>query len=120
MTPPSLFRRSLAFLLDGALALLLFAIGHGGGFLAVAYLLLRDGLGGGQSVGKRALSLRVIEREAGLGIGLAGSLKRNIVFAIPLLNAGISATVFESVLLYFDEDGLRLGDRIAGTRVVRT
>jgi uncharacterized RDD family membrane protein YckC len=118
--PPAFSRRALAFLLDGAIALVLFAIGHWAELLAAAYLLFRDGLGGGQSVGKRALSLRVIEREAGVGIGLVGSLKRNIVFAIPLLNVGISASVFESVLLYFDEDGLRLGDRIAGTRVVRT
>ena|SRR3990172_5090526 len=120
MTPPSLFRRSLAFLLDGVIALLLFAIGHGAGWLAVVYLVLRDGLGGGQSLGKRALSLRVVKRETNAGIGLVDSLKRNLVFAVPLLHAAISATVFEGVLLYFDEEGLRLGDRIAGTRVIRS
>jgi uncharacterized RDD family membrane protein YckC len=63
--------------------------------------------------------LRVVRRDAG-AIGLVDSLKRNLVFVVPLLNAAISATVFEAVLLYFDEDGLRLGDRIAGTRVIRS
>ncbi len=119
MTAPSSARRSLAFIVDGAIALLLFAAGGAGGALAVAYLVFRDGLGSGQSLGKRLLSLRVVKRETEAGIGFVDSLKRNLVFVIPLLHAAISATVFESVVWYFDEEGLRLGDRIAGTRVMR-
>lgn len=119
MTAPSSPRRSLAFIVDGAIALLLFAAGWVGGVLAVAYLVFRDGLGSGQSLGKRLLSLRVIKRDTEAGIGFMDSLKRNLVFVIPLLHAAISATVFEGVVWFFDEEGLRLGDRIAGTRVMR-
>lgn len=113
---PSFLRRSLAFLLDAVIALLLYLFV--GGLFAIAYLILRDGLWGGRSIGKAVLSLRVIRREGGVAIGLADSLKRNLVFVIPLVNAAVSASVFEAVNLYFDEERLRLGDRLAGTRVV--
>ena len=119
MTPPAFSRRSFAFLLDGVIALLLSRIGSGGALLAVLYLVFRDALWG-RSIGKLVLSLRVIGRESGSSIGLVASLKRNIMFVIPLLNAAISVAVFEGVILYFDEEGLRLGDRIAGTKVIRS
>ncbi len=120
MTPPPFSRRSCAFLLDGAIALLLCAFAPAGWLLGVAYLMVRDGLWGGASIGKRMLSLQVIRRDAGAGIGLVDSLRRNVIFAIPLLNAALSAAVFEGVVLYFDEEGLRVGDRLAGTRVIRS
>lgn len=114
---PSFARRCVAFLLDGAIALLLSTVEPAGALFAVAYLVLRDGLWRGGSIGKRLLALRVV-RSDGSTIGLRESLRRNAMFAVPLLNAAISVAVFEGVLLYFDEEGLRLGDRIAGTRVV--
>ena len=113
---PSFFRRSLAFLLDAAIALLLYRFA--GGLLAIAYLILRDGVWNGRSVGKAVLSLRVIRSDGGAAIGLVDSLKRNLLFVIPLVNAAVSASVFEAVNLYFDDEKLRLGDRLAGTRVV--
>lgn len=120
MTFPSFFRRCCAFLIDGVIALLFFMIGWWGGLLAVAYLVFRDGLWGGQSIGKRILSLRVVERGTGSGIGFIASLKRNVVFAVPLLNVAVSVAVFEGVLAYFEGEGSRLGDRIAGTRVMQS
>lgn len=118
--PPSFSRRSVAFLVDGAIALIFAAIGRGGGVLAVTYLVLRDGLWGGQSIGKRACSLRVVPRQSPGRIGYGTSLERNLVFVIPLVNVALSMAVFEGVILYFTADRLRLGDRIAGTVVIRT
>lgn len=113
---PSFFRRSLAFLLDAVIALSLYRFA--GGLFAIAYLILRDGLWGGRSIGKAVLSLRVVRQDGGAAIGLVDSLKRNLLFVIPLANTAISVSVFEGVNLFFDDDRLRLGDRLAGTRVV--
>lgn len=113
---PSFFRRSLAFLLDLTIALLLYRFA--GGLCAIAYLIFRDGLLAGRSLGKVVLSLHVVRRDGGSAIGLLDSLKRNLVFVVPFVNAAISATIFEAVNLYFDEEHRRLGDRLAGTQVV--
>ena len=112
-------RRAAAFLVDGAVALALSAVATGGWLLAVAYLLLRDGLYGGRSLGKWVFGLRVVEREGGAAVGVLGSLWRNVVFALPWLGTTISVAVFEGAIVYFDGEGLRSGDRIAGTRVIR-
>ena len=114
--------RGIAFLIDIFLyALLHFggpALGFGilGGFLGVLYITFRDGLFGGQSVGKKILGIRVVHMD-GRPISYIDSSFRNVLFIIYLLIP--AAIVIEAVAAYRHPDRRRLGDRIAKTCVVQ-
>ena len=114
--------RGLAFLIDMFLyALLHFggpALGFGilGGFLGVLYITFRDGLFGGQSVGKKILGIRVVHMD-GRSISYIDSSFRNVLFIIHLLIP--AAIVIEAVAAYRNPERRRLGDRIARTCVVQ-
>jgi uncharacterized RDD family membrane protein YckC len=82
---------------------------------ATLYLLLRDALGG-QSIGKLFTGLVVVHVDTGQRCGLAGSLKRNVVLALP--GANLVAVLLEARTLVRDPQGQRLGDRLAHTQVV--
>jgi uncharacterized RDD family membrane protein YckC len=82
---------------------------------AALYLLLRDGFGG-QSIGKLFMGLVVVRADSGQRCGLAGSLKRNAVLALP--GASLIAVLLEARTLLRDPQGQRLGDRLAHTQVV--
>jgi hypothetical protein len=78
------------------------------------YYIASEMLMGGQSLGKRALHLRVI-RENGLPLSFSDSFLRNLLRAadfLPLLNA------LGLVVLSVDRRFRRLGDLVAGTIVV--
>ena len=114
--------RGVAFLVDLLLyAILHFggpALGFGilGGFLAVLYITFRDGLFGGQSLGKRILGIRVVHTD-GRSISFVDSSFRNVLsivyLVIPL------AIAVEAVAAWRHPERRRLGDRIAGTCVVQ-
>ena len=114
--------RGMAFLIDMLLyALLHFggpALGFGilGGFLGVLYITFRDGLFGGQSVGKKILGIRVVHID-GRPISYIDSSFRNVLFIIYLLIP--AAIVIEAVAAYRHPERRRLGDRVAGTCVVQ-
>jgi uncharacterized RDD family membrane protein YckC len=114
--------RGIAFLIDMFLyALLHFggpALGFGilGGFLGVLYVTFRDGLFGGQSIGKKILGIRVVHMD-GRPISYIDSSFRNVLFIIYLLIP--AAIVIESVAAYRHPERRRLGDRIAKTCVVQ-
>ncbi len=82
--------RGMAFLIDMFLYSLLHfggpALGFGilGGFLGVLYITFRDGLFGGQSIGKKILGIRVVHMD-GRGISYIDSSFRNVLFIIYLL-----------------------------------
>lgn len=80
------------------------------------YLAIRDKLIGGQSFGKLMVGLVTIRLETGQPVQLVGSLRRNVLFAIPGMN--VAALFFEARQIHIDEQGMRLGDRFAGTQVV--
>lgn len=97
------------------------------GFLSASgYILLRDGIFSGMSIGKRLAGIRVV---SGSGpTGFKDSLSRNftfeiayILFHIPYLGwlLGPVVIVAESLTALGDENNCRVGDIIAGTRVVR-
>jgi uncharacterized RDD family membrane protein YckC len=120
------------------------------GFLSslvtVGYMLGRDVLGGGRSIGKKVQNIRVVTA-AGQPIGFVDSAKRNAIFAIGSLLGLLSSTlqlvpclgdavacvlmpltvlggiasfvaaVIELVKISQDPNGVRLGDGWAGTRV---
>ncbi|MBF03967.1 MAG: RDD family protein [Flavobacterium sp.] len=74
----------------------------------LAYILLRDALFGGQSIGKKVMKYKAVKED---GTSLDGdfmsSLIRNITLLIPLVDA---------ILVLIDKP--RLGDTIAKTKVV--
>jgi uncharacterized RDD family membrane protein YckC len=114
--------RGVAFLIDLFLYCLLHfggpALGFGtlGGFLAVIYITFRDGLFGGQSLGKKIMGIRVVHPD-GRSISYVDSSFRNIPFIIYMLIP--LAIAVEAVAAYRDPDRRRLGDRIGKTCVVQ-
>lgn len=79
------------------------------------YMIVLESLWSGQTIGKRAMGLRVIQ-ESGVRVGFYQSLLRNLarpVDRLPLfyLVGGVAAL--------FSESQQRLGDMLAGTIVVR-
>ena len=113
--------------------------------LLIAYLLFRDALVHGQSIGKYAVGLRVVDME-GQPCDLRRSVLRNLIFIVPVLIFGIMSLLLEplesspdipnvplyiyglifiaaavDVIEYFvmraSKWERRLGDRMAGTKV---
>jgi uncharacterized RDD family membrane protein YckC len=121
-------------------------IGFVGAAIGLAYVLLRDSIVGGQSVGKKIMNLRVV-LTSGQPMGLVDGVKRNALFAIgsalgfvsatlrlfpclgdvlscllwPLYILGALATFAVVVIEVFniiqEPNGVRLGDKMAYTRV---
>ena len=86
-------------------------------FAAATYVLLRDALFvRGQSVGKFFFSLLVVSLVTGRPCSRSESVRRNLLFLVPGLN--VVAVILETVTSVRDPQGLRLGDRLAGTQVV--
>jgi hypothetical protein len=138
--------RSAAALIDVFLAALpgaafFWAAGKAGLFLfallQIAYLLLRDGLGIAaldfSSIGKKILGLHVEREDTGESkVDLVTSVKRNLplipgLVLLPFLwgvNGALALAlaalppVVELVMVITDPNGIRLGDRIAGTKVL--
>ena len=113
--------RSLAFLIDMILFVSFFyglgASHHFWGvFLSMIYIVFRDGLFSGQSVGKKVMGIRVVHKD-GRPISFVDSSFRNVLFLVPYLMP-LTLPV-ETVALFRSPDRLRLGDRIAKTRVIR-
>ena len=105
-----------------------------GVFLEPLYFLVRDALFGGRSFGKLIVGLAVVDLN-GNRCGLARSILRNFVFALPDLAAGFGLlftgtgilgyffSVFffiEYLAMTFSPEGRRFGDRLAKTRVIDT
>lgn len=140
--PPSgdnyLLERSLAKLIDLIISGALYSFHPAlGPIAAVVYILISDGLMSGRSIGKRIIGLRVIVNdESEAPCDFKRSLVRNAMFAcliiwhlvmswIPYLGivlaslAWAAVIVVEMLLIYAEEDGIRFGDQIAGTKVVK-
>jgi uncharacterized RDD family membrane protein YckC len=94
-----------------AVAVVLFLAGQLGG-----YFVLCEVLGGGTSVGKRALGLRVVDKSGG-PVGLRSSLVRNV---LRLADALPAFYVVGIVAVVATRHNQRLGDLAAGTLVIRS
>lgn len=68
----------------------------------------------GQTIGKRALGLRVLSRD-GAPVGWNAAIVRNLLRTVDMLPFGYAIGVLSSL---FDAHGRRLGDLVAGTVVV--
>ncbi len=114
-------RRALASIVDISLFLLFFYF-----FLfyekiyflvfGCTYILFRDSLLQGKSVGKFLFGLMVIRLSDGKPCSLSQSILRNLFFIIPGMN--IVAFIFEVYFSIKDKQGIRLGDKFAVTQVV--
>ncbi len=102
-----------------------------GAVVAVSYILLADGVLGGQSPGKRLAGLKVVSRRNRSDAEFRESIVRNLPFAvvtafwyIPILGfilfplGGLFVLTFEFYMAWSDRLGLRIGDILAETQVV--
>jgi uncharacterized RDD family membrane protein YckC len=119
-----------------------------GSLISVGYVLGRDTLAGSRSLGKSIQKLQVVTLDGG-PITFMHSVRRNAIFAIgsglgllsstlqlvpclgdavacllvPLVVVGalvsLGAAIFELIKITQDPEGIRMGDQMAGTRVVR-
>jgi uncharacterized RDD family membrane protein YckC len=135
-------KRIIAVVIDGVATMIVGFIPFVGGIIGALYMLLRDALPiealEYKSIGKKLLKLSVVKTEGPPGrIDYGTSAKRNWMFAlgpimlfflfIPVVGwildilIGIGCfvlVIIELVRIFSDKQGLRLGDKMAGTRVV--
>jgi uncharacterized RDD family membrane protein YckC len=109
--------RSLAFLIDLIIYVALFyGLGGLGHFLAMLYILFRDGIFSGQSIGKKVMGIQVVNTD-GRPIHVVDSSFRNVLFLFYVVFP--VAILVETIALIRNPEHQRFGDRIARTRVVR-
>ena len=130
----SVFNRLVARGIDSLVGVAILILGKAvwwplGIVLACGYASLADGLGDGQSVGKRILGLRVEDFSTNQGCDLASSCVRNLPFALALFLAStpllwifflvvaLPLLGLELFILVSVDSGVRLGDVLANTQV---
>jgi len=122
--------RSIACFVDLLIVIALWRLPDVLGFLsACGYILVRDGLFQGRSVGKKLIGLRVAGEEAEAPApAYRESIIRNtplaaasILFLIPYAGwvLGPAAGVVEGLVALGDDRGMRIGDMLARTWVVQ-
>jgi len=131
----SLFNRFSAKAIDLVVVIAVFYLGRAlwpplGIFAAAALIAFKDGLGTGQSIGKRIIGLRVIDDPTGIACSFRGSLVRNFPFLLAVLLAatpwlwvlfivvGLPLIALEVYLLCALDSGIRLGDVLGNTVVI--
>ena len=134
-------KRAIAVIIDAVIAMVVGLIPIAGGIAATAYWLVRDGMDiefmDHRSIGKKVMKLRPVTLD-GQPLDITASVKRNwmfalggiaqffavtiigIVIAIPLALVAIVLGIVEVVLVFTDAGGRRMGDKMAGTRVIET
>ncbi|WP_454832881.1 RDD family protein [Pseudoxanthomonas wuyuanensis] len=78
------------------------------------YPIVLEALWNGQTVGKKALGLRVVAAD-GAPVGWLAAITRNLLRTVDMLPFGYAAGLAASLI---DPHGRRLGDMVAGTLVV--
>ena len=129
---PDLMPRFLAALIDGLLSgLVSTIIPVIGAIASTVYMLTKDGLFEGQSIGKKVMKLQVVTIE-GQKADYGTSVRRNIIFAIPTFImiipilgwivapfVALAVMLIEVIKVTTDPQGRRLGDNWANTQVVK-
>lgn len=130
----SLFNRFAAKAIDLVIGIAIYFLGFSlwpwlGVALSCFYVSFHDAMGGGQSLGKRIMGLRVIEEPTGLPCPYLTSVVRNLPFVvgilclsqafllIPLILFVLPVIGLEVYLIFSIETGVRLGDIVANTLV---
>jgi len=91
-------------------------LGRLGWVVSALYVLLRDGLFEGQSVGKRIMGLTVVAHHARQPCTFLDSAVRNSLWLLPIVNVVMGLTGLHD--LVHDPRGRHWGDRLANTQVV--
>lgn len=107
-------KRVFAFLVDLFLVSVISLSAPWGWVIGTIYILIRDALFRGRSVGKLVTGLAVLDPN-GNRAGLKESVLRNLPFAVPFVFFPI-----EYFVMIRSKEGKRLGDRIAHTQVIDT
>lgn len=133
-------KRLIAAIIDGILAAGVSFIPIVGGIIGGLYILLRDGMDvefmDKRSIGKKLIKLRPVRLD-GQPMDPVTSAKRNlplsvgaigtVFWVIPILGwivavlfalVGLVIGIIELVLVLTDPEGRRMGDKLAGTKVV--
>lgn len=109
------------------IAIAIKSIPHVGHLASIVYLLISDGLFDGRSLGKKIIKLKVVSFSSGNAGNFRDSMLRNstlvlalLLYKIPLLGWFFVLLVLslELLLMLGNEEGMRLGDDLAGTKVV--
>lgn len=118
ISPVELARqRILAWLIDLMILLGLSILLGGVGWIIVAgYLLLRDGLFAGQSLGKRIIGLKVVVPGEARPCTFKDSTVRNLLWLVPIVNVVMGLTGLHALM--HDRRGRHWGDRMGQTQVV--
>ena len=115
MTAEALQERLIAWAIDGVLVVgLLNLFGPVRWLAGVAYVLLRDGLFDGQSVGKRIMRLRVVVQPGRRRATFRASVVRNVLWIVIPPIMAITGIYY----LIKDPRGRHWGDRLADAEVV--
>jgi uncharacterized RDD family membrane protein YckC len=142
--PPAkadLGKRAIAMIIDAVIVMIVGFIPVAGGIVATAYWLVRDGLDlefmDHRSIGKKLVKLRPVTLD-GKPLDIQMSIKRNwmfalggvaqlfamtiigLVVALPLGLIAFVIGIVEVVLVVTDAESRRMGDKMAGTRVIET
>lgn len=139
LTKAGFLNRVIARTIDFIIVVALYEIIPTIGFFAgMIYLLISDGLFQGRSIGKKLIGLKVIIKDGSETSSVSGfkeSIFRNFPFVagyilfgilkvIPLIGWLFSFVIilgiliFECLVMMGSENGMRLGDEIAKTKVV--
>jgi uncharacterized RDD family membrane protein YckC len=88
--------------------------------VTMAYFIILEGGSSGQTIGKRALSIRVIHQQTGGPIGYSRALGRNAVRTLPSLIPVITWFwgLLDALWMLWDKEKQTLHDKAAGTLVV--
>lgn len=85
--------------------------------IPIAYLLVKDGFGQGQSYGKKAFHLIVVDLETNTPCNKSKSAVRNLV-SILLGMIPFVGNLIEPIVILATVDGRKVGDRAANTMVI--
>lgn len=85
--------------------------------LPLVYHLIKDGLGRGQSWGKKALDIMVINLDNNAPCDLGKSILRNFISGLVTLIPFVGWLI-EPILVLTTDDGRKLGDKAANTQVI--
>lgn len=81
--------------------------------MGVLYFLLADSFLNGQSIGKKVLGIVVVSTNSGRNCSVLQSFIRNVFYLVPL------SGLIEICSVLFNEDRRRVGDKLAGTIVIK-
>ncbi len=79
-------------------------------FFLYTYILFKDSLFDGRSIGKKVFNIQVIDKDE-QSCSITKSFLRNIILIIPFL------PLIELIIIIFDKTGKRFGDKLAKTQV---